>query len=91
MFNGLDIKLEEKFRFAFDLLDSEKSSSLSEEQLEKMLTLNFVPNPNEAKKKFRLIKEEIKKKILFDNKIYDFEILLGIFKQRPNYFYANRK
>jgi hypothetical protein len=72
-------------------LDSEKSSSLSEEQLEKMLTLNFLFNSNEVKKNLRIIKDEIKKIIIIDNKIYEFEILFSILKERPNTFYTKRK
>jgi hypothetical protein len=88
LLNNTTLHYEEKFKFAFLLLDEESTAFLSIEELEHIIKLNFLlDNETEINKRLKLIKDEVKKRNSFDNEVYEFDLLFSIVKQKANFFY----
>jgi hypothetical protein len=88
LLNGTNLHNEEKFKFTFLCLDEESTKFLGVEELENMIRLNFMAKePSELKRRLKLVTDEVKLMNVYDNEIYDYDILFAIMKKKPNYFY----
>lgn len=91
MLNTTNLHSEEKFKFAFLLLDEENSGYISKNELEILIKLNFKLNNgdiNEIRKRINAIEKELGSNFIeYVKDFYSYEDLYGLLEKRPLLLY----